>query len=133
MILNGILGRTTANTFSFNVLGQKDRKEESSRIPRKEALMKKEEKNPAKRSVKFDENVDTMLITNRLERLRREMELEDDRETERRSQIRNGYHGYLDRLNQQHRQIEKELRGKAKVRLMDAFRKQDATMLWRQH
>ena len=84
-------------------------------------MIKKDEKTAKKRSVKFDDHVDTLLITNRLERLRREMELEDDKENERKSQIRNGYDGYLNRLNQRHRQMEKELRRKPKVILMNAF------------
>lgn len=69
----------------------------------------------SKRSVKFDDHVDTLLITNRLERLRREMDQEDDKQHERRSQIKNGYHGYLDRLNQEHRRMEKELKQAPKV------------------
>ncbi len=70
---------------------------------------------PRKRSVKFDEHVDTLLITNRLERLRQEMDLDDDKQNKRRSHIKNGYGGYLERLNREHRRMEKELKQKPKV------------------
>jgi hypothetical protein len=77
-------------------------------------MVKKDE--PKKRSVKFDDHVDTLLITNRLERLRRDMDSEDDKEIERRSQIRSDYSGYLERLNKEHRRMEKELKQRPKVR-----------------
>ena len=77
-------------------------------------MVKKDE--PKKRSVKFDDHVDTLLITNRLERLRRDMDSEDDKEIERRSQIRSDYSGYLERLNKEHGRMEKELKQRPKVR-----------------
>jgi hypothetical protein len=94
--------------------------DKSGRISRKEETMRKEKdgkrsEKPGKRSVKFDDHVDTVLITGRLERLRREMETEEGKQNERRSQIKNGYSGYLERLNKEHKRMEKELKQKPKV------------------
>ena len=86
---------------------------------RKEYEIKDYERTPKKRSVKFDDHVDTLLITNRLERLRQEMETH--KENERRSKIRNGYNGYLDKLNKEHKRIEKELKQKPKVNEQISF------------
>ncbi|CAB4004565.1 centrosomal of 95 kDa-like [Paramuricea clavata] len=97
---------------SFNRSDRRDLNEESSHVPRKERMVKKDE--PKKRSVKFDDHVSTLLITNRLERLRRDMDSEDDKEIERRSQIRSDYSGYLERLNKEHKRMEKELKQRPK-------------------
>ncbi|XP_028395507.1 uncharacterized protein LOC114519557 [Dendronephthya gigantea] len=79
---------------------------------RKDVLMKKDDEiSLKKRSVKFDDNVDTFLITNRLERLKRDMEIERNEQNRRGMRIKNGYDGYLDRLNKEHRRMEKELKG----------------------
>ena len=43
------------------------------------------------------------------------MELEDGKQNERRSHIKNGYNGYLERLNKEHKRMEKELKRKPKV------------------
>ena len=97
---------------SFSRQDRRNLAKESSHVSGKEETMKKGE--PRKRYVKFDDHVDTLLITNRLERLRREMELEDGKQNEKRSHIKNGYSGYLERLNKEHKRMEKELKQKPK-------------------
>lgn len=72
--------------------------------------------------MKFDDHVDTLLITNRLERLRRDMDQEEDEQHQRRSQIKNDYDGYLDRLHKEHRRVEKELKQTPKVGTLHSIR-----------
>lgn len=77
----------------------------------------KKDDRSAKRSVRFNDDVDMLLITNRLERLKREMEKDEEEQRGRRFLIKSSYGGHLDRLNDERKRVEKELNQFSKVRM----------------
>ncbi|XP_046855690.1 centrosomal protein of 95 kDa-like [Xenia sp. Carnegie-2017] len=79
-------------------------------ISQKELTTKeRDRKSGKKRSVQFDDHVDTFIVTNRLERLKQEMNMEDSRQHVRRSRIEMDYNRYLERLNREHQRMERAL------------------------
>lgn len=50
------------------------------------------------------------------------MDQEEDEQHQRRSQIKNDYDGYLDRLHKEHRRMEKELKQTPKVGTLHSIR-----------
>ena len=68
-----------------------------------------------KRSVKFNDNVDTLLITSRLERLRKEIEDDERDQEQRRVVMKSSYGGHLDFLNKERKRIEREVNQLSKV------------------
>ena len=72
-------------------------------------------KDDKKRCVKFKDDVDTVLITNRLERLKKEMDKDERELGDRRRLIKSNYGLHLDGLSTEYKKMEKKRKRISKV------------------